>query len=111
MGEPKVVEQLDMGTAAVDGSKVVLPTTEHIIGFSVELTASDRKWCRFSIRTEHRTLSIEPGSIGQVAFDTLCEEVKAMFDAPAGATVLAKLRSFLVAKPLQVRVAVSEIAP
>ncbi len=36
MGEPKVVEQLDMGTAAVDGSKVVLPTTEHIIGFSVE---------------------------------------------------------------------------
>ena len=110
MGEPEpmVVEQLDMGTQAVNPAEVVIPAEEHIIGFGIELTRSDRKWCRFTITTEHRTLAVEPGSIGQAQFDTFCGNVKAMFTTAAGSTVLNKLKAALSAKPLQVKTVVEE---
>ena len=106
--EPQVVEQLDMGTQAVDPAEVVIPTEEHIIGFGIELTRSDRKWCRFTITTEHRTLVVEPGNVGQSQFDTFCGNVRDMFRTAAGATVLTKLKAVLADKPLQVRTVVEE---
>ena len=41
--EPPAVPQLDMGTEPVVPAAVVIPTEEHLIGFAIELTKSDRK--------------------------------------------------------------------
>ena len=106
--EPQVVETPDLGTEAVNPAEVVIPTEEHIIGFGIELTKSDRKWCRFRLDTEHRTIQIEPGLVGQSQFDDFCKDVKAMLATAAGATVLSKLRNVLKNKPLQVRTVVEE---
>jgi hypothetical protein len=106
--EPQVVEQLDMGTEPINQGAVVIPTEEHIIGFAIELTRSDRKWSSFTLTTDQRQINVSPGLLGQDVFDAFCDDVRAMFQSVAGGTVLSKLRALLRQRPLQVETVVAE---
>ena len=108
MGEPKVVAQLDLGVKSIDASKVVVPTSERIVGFTIEQTR-EGLWCRFEVRTTQRTISVEPGLLGKEAFDVLCGKVKAMYATAAGAEVVAAIGNIVAAKPLAITATVAEV--
>ncbi len=105
MGE---IEQLDMGSEPIAQGTVQIPTEEHIVGFGIAMTKTDRKWSSFKLTTDQREIEIEPGKVGQAQFDTFCGEVKAMFGTTEGAAVLAKLKQLLAARPLTVNTVTTE---
>ena len=111
MGE--IVEPLptpSLGVASIDASKVTMPTEEHIVSLTIELTASDRKWSRFAIRTTQRTIQVSPGEVGEAAFRAYCDAWAKMLATPQGVAVLASARAFIAGKPLELKPAVVEAA-
>lgn len=113
--EPKVVTQVDLGVVAIDTQKVVLPTSEVLQNLTIERT-SDGKWSQFPIQTSYRSVTINPGLLGQEAFDAICEKAAAMLKTQQGVAFLQSIQAVVAAKPLEARskveiVEVEAVAP
>ena len=100
---------LDLGTEAIDTQQVTVPTSETIIGFYPQLTL-DQKWCQFHIYTSLRERLVNPGEDGQEDFAEMCKRVKAMFQTPEGAAVIAAMKAALRKKPLVLKTSIEEVA-
>lgn len=94
---------LDLGAESINTEAVEVPTEEKIIGFAIELTRSDQKWCQFHVQTTQRRLTISPGEFGQEDFAEMCSRVKAMFQTTQGAAVIQAAKAALRKKPLALK--------
>ena len=103
MGERVKVDVADFGSESVDQGSVTIPTTEKLIGISIQQTA-DGSWSQFIIKTEYRTIVVEEGTVGVTIFDNICTKVKALFETTEGAELLATLRLLLSANPLKAKI-------
>jgi len=102
MGELKVT-QVDLGAVEIDVSKVApLPTSERIQTITIERTG-DGKWCQFPVKTSERDHTINPGLVGQVAFNAICEKCAAMIKTEEGLAFLQSIQAVVAAKPLEAR--------
>ena len=98
---------LDMGVEPVDTQQVVIPGDEGIREFTIALSP-DRKWGKFPLKTNHRSLEISPGNDGQQDFGIMCQRVKAMFLTTEGKAVIQALKAKLRKVPLVLKTQIVE---
>jgi hypothetical protein len=103
------VTQAAPAKIAIDAQKVTMPTEETIRRLETQWTG-DGKWCQFRITTDQRTVAMDPGGMGQEAFDAHCELSAAMYKTAEGQAFLASVNAFLTGRQLELRPAIAEKA-